>query len=262
MERTAERVETDLSMGMAAVGARGALISRTGFELAVKSDVLIVRTESDETTGLAGAKAGTRRLRLSLEGSREVKFEGGVLRPSLELGLRHDGGDAETGSGVELGGGLRWAGSGGLAIEMRARGLIAHEESDDEEWGVSASVNYSPGAGGRGLSIRAGSTWGAASGGAERLWSERSAAGLARSGEFEPDTASLEAEVAYGLGALGGLLTPYSGLSISDGGHTFRAGGRFELGERLTMRIEGDLREKENGEEPVHGVKLEGTMRW
>ena len=261
-ERTAERVETDLSMGMAAVGARGALISRAGFELAVKSDVLIVRTESDETTGLAGAKAGTRRLRLSLEGSREVKFEGGVLRPSLEVGLRHDGGDAETGSGVELGGGLRWAGSGGLAIEMRARGLIAHEESDYEEWGVSASVNYSPGAGGRGLSIRAGSTWGAASGGAERLWSERSAAGLARSGEFEPDTASLEAEVAYGLGALGGLLTPYSGLSISDGGHTFRAGGRFELGERLTMRIEGDLREKENGEEPVHGVKLEGTMRW
>ena len=228
----------------------------------MKSDVLIVRTESDETTGLAGAKAGTRRLRLSLEGSREVKFEGGVLRPSLEVGLRHDGGDAETGSGVELGGGLRWAGSGGLAVEVRARGLLAHEESDYEEWGVSASVNYSPGAGGRGLSIRAGSTWGAASGGAERLWSQHTASGLARSGDLEPDDASFEAEVAYGLGAMGGLLTPYSGLSISEGGHTFRAGGRFKLGERLTMSLEGDLHERENDEEPVHGVKLEGTMRW
>ena len=82
-----------------------------------------------------------------------MKFSGGVLRPSLEIGLRHDGGDAETGGGIELGGALRFAGAGGLTVEMRARGLLAHEEHDYEEWGVSATVVFSPGEGGRGLSI-------------------------------------------------------------------------------------------------------------
>ena len=33
---------------------------------------------------------------------------GGTLEPVFELGLRHDGGDAETGWGVDIGGGLRW----------------------------------------------------------------------------------------------------------------------------------------------------------
>ena len=42
-------------------------------------------------------------MRLALEGSRAFALGGGVLTQSLEVGLRHDGGDAETGTGVELG---------------------------------------------------------------------------------------------------------------------------------------------------------------
>ena len=144
-----ERIETDISMGMAAFGARGKLASVGGYDLEVKTDVLFVRTESEAVTGLAAADARTRRLRLALEGSREVKFESGVLRPSLEVGLLHDGGDAETGSGLELGGGLRWT-NAKVVVEVRARGLLAHEERDYEEWGVSASLALSPGEGARG----------------------------------------------------------------------------------------------------------------
>ena len=260
MEDTAERRETDLSMGMAALGVRGALASWAGIDLAIKSDLLVVSTESEQAPGLAAAEAETRRFRLALEGSREVTFPGGVLRPSLEIGLRYDGGDAETGSGIELGGALRYAGAGGLTVEMRTRGLIAHEEADYEEWGVSATVVFSPGEGGRGLSIRAGSAWGAASGGAERLWSQRTAAGLAREGDFEPAT-SLGAEVGYGVDYLGGLLTPYTGLTVSESGETYRAGGRFRLAESLSMSLEGEHREKDGGD-PVQGVALKGTMRW
>lgn len=103
--------------------------------------------------------------------------------------------------------------------------------------------------------------WGAASGGADRLWSQRTAAGLVREGDFEPGAASFEAEVGYGLDYLGGLLTPYTGLTVAQGGQTYRAGGRFRLAESLTMSLEGDLRESERGD-PVHGVALKGTMRW
>ena len=257
MERNDERIETDISLAMAAFGARGKLLSVAGYDLAVKTDVLFVRTESEAVTGLAAADARTRRLRLTLEGSREVKFESGVLTPSLEIGLRHDGGDAETGSGLELGGGLRWAGLKGFSVEVRARGLLAHEERDYEEWGVSASLGLSPGEGDRGLSMRVGSAWGADSGGVERLWSQRALAG----GSFDPD-ARLEAEVGYGLDAMRGLLTPYTGVVLSESGETWRAGARFKLGPALDLNLEASLTEPDGDGETGSGLVLRGTKRW
>ena len=252
-----EHIETDISLAMAAFGARGKLASVAGYDLAVKTDVLFVRTESEAVTGLVAADARTRRLRLALEGSREVKFESGVLTPSLEIGLRHDGGDAETGSGLELGGGLRWAGLKGFSVEVRARGLLAHEESDYEEWGVSASIGLSPGEGDRGFSMRVGSAWGAAAGGVERLWSQRALAGSS----FDPD-ARLDAEVGYGLDAMRGLLTPYTGVALSSGGETWRAGARFRLSSALEVSLEASLTEPAGDGEPASGLVLRGTKRW
>ena len=64
-----------------------------------------------------GFEADASRLRLILEGSRAFEGdEGRTLTPSVELGLRHDGGDAETGTGLEAGAGIRYAGAG-LTVE-------------------------------------------------------------------------------------------------------------------------------------------------
>ncbi len=255
-----DTMETDLSLGMAAAGVKGALLTGAGFGLEFKADALIVRTESDKTTGLASAEAETRRLRLALEGSREVALGGGALTPSLEVGLRYDGGDAETGAGVEAGGGLRYAASG-LTAEFRARGLLAHEETGYEEWGVSGSVAYSPGKGGRGLSIRAGSSWGAAASGAGRIWSDRTA-GLARSGDFEPG-AGHEAEVGYGLDVMGRLLTHYSGLTLHQGGgRTHRLGARWQLAPAFDVSVEASRKESASRGKPESGVFLRGSRRW
>ena len=260
---TGETMETGLSLAMAALGVRGALLSRAGYELAVKSDFTFVRTESEKTTGLASAEAETRRLRLVLEGSREMDLGAGSLTPSVEVGLRYDGGDAETGAGVELGGGVRYAASG-LTMEVRARGLLAHEESDYEEWGVSASVVFSPGSEGRGLSMRVGSAWGAASGGADRIWTG-GAAGLA-GGADQPGAslpgASLDAEVAYGLDAVRGLLTPYAGVALSENGEIWRAGARWKLGPAFDVSLEANLKEPVGDEEPEGGLLLRGSRRW
>ena len=145
---------------------------------------------------LTAADADTSRLRLVLEGSRRFAVgEAGALTPSLEVGLRHDGGDAETGTGIEVGGGVRYSDpASGLSVEAKARGLVAHEEADYREWGASGSVRIEPGASARGLSLTLSPAWGAASAGAERLWSARDARGLAPDGEFEAGS-RLEAEI-------------------------------------------------------------------
>ena len=257
---TGETMETGLSLAMAALGVRGALISRAGYELAVKSDFTFVRTESEKTTGLASAEAGTRRLRLVLEGSREMDFGAGSLTPSVEVGLRYDGGDAETGAGVELGGGVRYAASG-LTMEVRARGLLAHEESDYEEWGVSASLVFSPGSEGRGLSMRVGSAWGAASGGAGRIWTG-GAAGLAGGADLPGASLDASLEVAYGLDAVRGLLTPYAGVALSENGEIWRAGARWKLGPAFDLELEASLKEPVGDEEPEGGLLLRGSRRW
>ena len=104
-------MKADLSLMMVAAGTRGELVSPGadgGPGLALESDAMFVRTESDASSGaggnLAAAKADVSRLRLALvDGSWGIALAGGAaLTPSLELGLRRDGGDAETGFGVDL----------------------------------------------------------------------------------------------------------------------------------------------------------------
>ena len=69
----------------------------------------------------------------------------------MEVGLRHDWGDAETRFGLELGGRVQYADPTlGLTIEAAVRGLLAHEDSDYGEWGASGSVRLAPGPDGQG----------------------------------------------------------------------------------------------------------------
>ena len=86
------------------------------------------------------------RLRLGLDSSWSVPLAGfGTLVPKLEAGLRHDGGDAEIGFGMELGGGIAWTDPAtGLALDVSGRTLLFHEESGAEELGVLGGAGPSP----------------------------------------------------------------------------------------------------------------------
>ncbi len=257
----ARHIETEVEMRMAAAGARGVLLPASvtgGYELALRADLLVTRTTSDAAAGLAAAEAETSRIRVLLEGSREFKLGSGVLTPSLEVGLRYDGGDAETGSGLEVGGSLRYS-SGSLSVEVSASSLLAHADSDYEEWGVSGSVLFAPGDDGRGLSVRVGSGWGADSGSAEQLWSQRF--GGIQAGAFDPET-RLDAEVGYGFDARRGLLTPYAGVAMSDSGEIWRAGARWRIAHAFDVALEASLKESEYDEKPESGVLLRCSRRW
>lgn len=163
-------MKADLSLMMVAAGTRGELVSPGadgGPGLALESDAMFVRTESDASSGaggnLAAAKADVSRLRLALDGSWGLALAGGAaLTPSLELGLRRDGGDAETGFGVDSGGGLAFADpTRGVAFDVSARTLIAHEASGFEERGLSARLAFDPEPSSeRGLSLAHAQPWG------------------------------------------------------------------------------------------------------
>ena len=242
----AKRYRTDLSMVLAAAGARGELVrpeAAGGFALALKADAFWVRTESDAVSApgvgnLAASRADASRLRAVLDGSRAFSLVGGAtLAPSVELGLRHDGGDAGVGTGLELGAGLGFTDpSRGLDMALRVHGLAAQAGDGYSEWGVSGSLKYVPGAAGRGFSMSLVPSYGADPGGSERLWMMPDASALSAANDDAARSSRLDAELGYGLPAFGGGFTgtPNVGFGLSDTARDYR------LGWRLTSALDGD----------------------
>ena len=255
-------IETDLSTALAAFGGRGVLNARVaGIRLAWVSDALLTETSSDTVQGLNGAAGGTSRVRLMLEGSGSVALGGVVLRPRVEAGLRYDGGDAETGAGIELGGGLGYA-AGRIAVQINARGLVAHEDAAYEEWGFSGSVQYRPGKDGRGLTMQLGSAWGATQSGVQSLWARADASGLARTAGFQA-AQRFQAELGYGLAGPKGraLWVPFLQGQSSGGAQALVLGVRMTSGANISAGLEIGGRAGAGAEiEPA--VQLNGSVRW
>ena len=243
-------IETGIGMTMGAAGARGELLSAKeggGLALALKTDALLVRTTSEATEGLLAAEADVSRLRIGLEGSWAFELDGGgSLTPSFEAGLRHDGGDAETGLGVELGAGLGYADpESGVTADVSARTLVAHEESGFEEWGASGSLGYDPDPSSEiGPSMNLSLSRGATSGGADALWRRETMAGIAANDDYAPG-GGLEAEFGYGFSVLDGRAvgTPHAGVLLSDRGEALRLGYGLGFGRSSKLNLEGEFRE-------------------
>ena len=274
-----QHYRTDLSMTLAAAGVRGELVTPAeegGFALALKADAFWVRTESEAVTAsefgsLAGARGESSRVRAVLDGSRSFALAGGAtLAPSVELGVRHDGGDAETGTGLEFGAGLGYADpSRGLDMALRVHGLAAHAEQGYEEWGVSGSLRLVPGATGRGLSASLTPSWGADPGGTERLWALPDASRLAANDADAARSSRLDAEMGYGLPLFGDRFTgtPNVGLGLSDAAREIRMGWRLtpagSAASGFQVNLDGVRSEAVGGNEPAdHALILRGALSW
>ena len=240
-------LESGLSMAMAAGGTRGELIGggSGGFGLAFKADALWVGTSMDGVDGTSGRLAATEtavtQFRTGLEGSRELLLAGRIsLRPSAEVGLRHDGGDAETGAGVDVGGGLIVADSStGLALDVRMRMLVLHQAAGFRERGMALSLSYDPTPSTPlGFKARVAPSWGGeATGGAEALWGRETMAGLADSGLGSGHR--LDTEIGYGLPVGSRFVgTPRVGFAATAYGRDYRMGYGLALLERQTLNLE------------------------
>ena len=269
-------IETDMGLAMGALGLRGVLVeapAEGGMELSVKTDGMMVRTTSDAARGedggnMAASEADVTRLRLGLQATwHGVAAGGGTLTPTLEVGVRHDGGDAETGYGVDIGAGLSWSDPArGLSADIRARGLLAHEADGFSERGFSGTVSWDPAPStALGPSLTLTQTMGAAaSGGAEALLGRGTMEGLAAyDGADELERRHLEAKLGYGFTLFGGRFTgtPEIRLGLSDAHRDYSLGWRLAearpAGLAFGLDVEGARRERASGDgRPEHRLGL------
>ena len=269
-----ERHEADLTMTLGAVGGRGTLVPAPeggGFELALKTDALWVRTESDATEGMEGGEGGR-------DAAQAHPRRLAALRA---LGRGHA--DALAGAGAcattaaTPRPGPGWSSGPGSAGPTRRRGC--RRSSGDagsprtsrratRSGARAGQVRIDPGEAGRGLSLTFAPTVGNASSGTGTLWSAADARGIAPGTEFEA-ARRLDAEVGYGLALFGGRFTgtPHAGMALSQGAREYR------LGWRLTSALAGDpgfeigldatRRESANDNAPPeHGIGVRMTARW
>ena len=243
------REKSDADMWLAAAGARKPLHETgSGLQVSLRGEALYSSFEVDGNGGRIQAyTADASRLRLALEARRERTLASGArLSPRFELGLRHDGGDGETGAGVELGGGAEYV-SGRLSASGGARALAAN--SDYDEWGADLALAYAPGVDGRGFSFRLAPSWGAAQSGTRALW-ENGAAGLSGTAEESDPGGRLEAELGYGLKSPWSrdLLTLALGVEAGgDVGVACRLKGAVALNATASLSLELEARDPPSG---------------
>ncbi len=265
------RYRADTDWTLAAAGLRGTVLTPppegSGPALALTADALWTRTASERTRDLAASRSDVTRLRLGVEGRYRLALDGdGQLTPTLEAGVRHDGGDAETGLGVELGGGLAWsAPTLGLTLDVSGRTLIAHDDDDFTDRGLAAALTFDPrpeSARGPSLTLRQ-DVGDRAEGGLDALFAPDPLADRTES----TATARWTLEGAWGFSALGGRFTasPHAGLGLSPDTRETTLGWRLTpaapAAPDLTVGVKATRRE-DDLEAPEHTVGVEATVRW
>ena len=265
---------SDLSWRMAAAGVNGPLlasdqlIARGTTNLTIKGETAFTRAGIDGSGTIESMTLKASRHRLMLEGSHVQDLASGVtFTPLIEFGLRSDGGDGETGTSVEAGGGLRYEDqAAGLTVEVRARTLLAHS-GDYEEWGVSGLVKLDPGPAGVGLAFSVRPMWGQTASGVQQLWETGVTGGLTPIGQASE---RLDASVSYGMPVFGGrfLGTPELGLAHSEVGDEWRLGWKLartaskRASLNLALGLDATRWEPATGAAPKQGFGLSGTVTW
>ena len=284
-----EAIKTGLDLNMASAGLRGTVVEAPaggGPELAVKLDAMAVRTSSDRVMGSLGSvnvaaeTADVTRFRLGLEGRwGGLRAGAGTLEPRLGVGLRHDGGDAETGFGLDLDGGLAWShGESGIGAEVSGHGLLTHQSTGFRMRGIAGSLSWDPAPdSARGPSLTLTQTLGvSARGRVDAVLGRNTLDGLAANdlelvsgvGGNELGRRRLGLKLGYGFAAFDGrfTLTPELGLGVTDSSREVSLGWRLMRERRsgilgsLELSFEGRRREFANGSGSGAGAKPEHSI--
>ena len=272
LEDSAGSQDGDIRMWLGATGQRVELLSSGGLSLAAKSDGFVTGLTADG--GLPVVSANAWRARLLLEGGLEWRPDLSRLAGSVEVGARLDGGDAEQGLGAEAGAELSYAHTGiGLMISGRGRILLAHEDDNLRDWGVSAMLRWEPPALGSGPALAITPVWGVPESGVMALWQDWQAvlAGLnsgspaGNGARWLPDLVAVK--LSYGVEMpAGGRLVPYAEIDFGESAaRRVRAGATVDISDPAAshgLLLEAFGQHEARDGVPSYHFGLEGTLEY
>lgn len=149
-----DALKRDLTSRFGALGMHAHLTSIDAVRLSYHGDVLL----TDAKVQAQPIQEDVIRVRVGMEGAFQI-LQG--VQPYVEANVRQDGGDAETGLGLELGAGVRmnypaWH----LKADLYSQRLVLHTADGFTEWGFSGSVQL--GRRSEGLMVLLRPSWGPA----------------------------------------------------------------------------------------------------
>jgi len=237
-----EALEGRLASVFGAAGVRGTWMSNGAAGLTVHGDVLITGAEVEEHD----VRGEVVRIRVGIEGAIQLHE---TIRPYVEANVRQDGGDAETGIGLELGGGVRLS-SGRLRAEVRTHGLVMHTADGFTEWGTSGVVQIGRGPMGWALSIRP--SWGLSHGGS--LYRQLTILDATR---IQANVYRTEMELAYGTPFRAGVARPVVGVTQLSTGRIYRMGTDLRPWDQMSFSLFGLIHSQRE-----LGLNVRGTLNY
>ncbi len=246
-ETEVETLESEVDAALVALGLIGTLTSGTSGRLGYELDAFWAIADLED-----GSDLGVRRVRAGVEGI--LRFGQG-MEPYMEAALRQDGGDAETGMGVELGGGIRWSTSR-LRVELGGRTLVLHTDEGMREWGLMGAIEYRKPSQ-LGPSMRVRPLWGNVYGG--DLWRDAPLHSVALGGTDQ----RVEMELGYGMPIRQSLGQSIIGMTVDPRGHSYRVGYNLHVKHGLQFSVATTARTLEaNKTPPSYGLSGRMDLRW
>ena len=203
--------------------------------LDLRTEALVTNFRVEENGQLVlPLDVGAHRLRFAARGWHTRALSGGTIVLAPELAARSDGGDGETGTGLELSWSMDYVSQNQrLAIGGHVQSLATFT-GDKNEWGVGTNIRLGVAENGLGPSVRVSSSYGMERTGSQ-LWQDDSIGRIGNPVMIDPLSGSirLDGEIGYGFRVLHGrgLMTLTGGYSI-DGGPADRqtVGALFDIG--------------------------------
>ena len=266
----ADSQSSDLGMSLGMLGGRKAFAKIGNVELAVRGDAGFARLATDSGDGAVdGLSANVNRMRLGLESSTSFRLAGNTVRPFGEIAYRRDGGDGQTGSGVEIGGGVRLATSA-LTIEARGHMVANHSAKNFSESGFSLKAELVPAADGSGFSFSVAPNWGSARDvGVSSVWTDSSSMNLQSRVEdsvSQGSTKSLDAILGYGfrVGHDRFMVTPFVQSKAENGSESKLMGLEFKqlIQDSRNINLRFAFGRVENGVESDDQFELETRIQF
>ncbi len=243
-----QELEGDLVSMFGAAGAHGEWASNASVGLTVHGDILYSGAEVDEHA----VSVQVYRVRAGLGSDLRISK---VIRPYVEANIRRDGGSAETGTGLELGGGIRLAyPAWRLRGEMRTQGLVIHSANGFTEWGLSGLVQFGDGPEGLVVSVRP--SWGPNQGGVllrQKAIHETTSVGTNHN--------QIKMEMAYGLPFQAGVMRSVAGMTQLFTGRMYRLGVELQPWEYVNVSMFGVTYPNANSQRGI-GLNLRGSLRY